>query len=116
MKKIRALVFDGALPARLGFAVLWLSLFAYAGRPLIAAARAGGLTPAIAWLVLFAFSLLPILPVLARRADPLRKRSLLHWTGYATLAVFSTLLILVALGDVVRLTFLIARATVPSQT
>src|SRR5712691_8112825 len=116
MNKIRALVFDGALTARLAFAALWLSLFAYAGRPLLVAARAGGIAPAIAWLALFGCSLLPLLPVLVRRTDALRKRSIMHWTGYATLAIFSMLLVLVALSDVVRLAFFIARAAVPSQT
>jgi uncharacterized protein len=103
MKKVRSLVLDGALPARAAFAAVWLSLFAYAGRPLLVAAHAGGVAPAIAWLALLGCSLLPFLPVFVRRTDALHKRSVMHWIGYATLAVFSLLLVLVALSDVVRL-------------
>ncbi|HEX9161298.1 MAG TPA: metallophosphoesterase, partial [Thermoanaerobaculia bacterium] len=103
MRKIRALVLDGALPSRLALIAVWLSLFAYAGRPLLVAAHVEGIAPAIAWSALFCCSLLPMLPALARRTDPLLKRSLLHWTGYATLGVFSLLLVLVALSDVLRL-------------
>ncbi|HEY3052299.1 MAG TPA: metallophosphoesterase [Thermoanaerobaculia bacterium] len=115
MKKIRALVFDGALPARLAFVTIWLSLFAYAGRPLLVAASAGGIAPAIAWLALFGCSMLPMLPVLVRRTDPLRKRSFLHWTGYATLGIFSLLLVLVALSDVLRLSLLLMHFAINSR-
>jgi uncharacterized protein len=111
MKKIRALVLDGALPSRLLFVTVWLSLFAYAGRPLLVAAHVEGVAPAIAWLGLLACSLMPMLPVLARRNDPLIKRSVLHWTGYVVLGVFSTLLVLVALSDIVRLLFAISVQT-----
>ena len=103
MRKIRAIVFDGTLPSRLLFAAVWLSLFAYAGRPLLVAAHAGGISPWLAWLGLLACSLLPMLPVFARRSDALLKRSILHWAGYATLSVFSLLLVLTLTSDVVRL-------------
>jgi predicted MPP superfamily phosphohydrolase len=112
MKKIRALVLDGALPSRLLFVTVWLSLFAYAGRPLLVAAHVEGIAPAIAWSALFGCSLLPLLPVLARRSDTLLKRALLHWTGYAVLGLFSLLLVLVALSDIVRLLFAISVQTI----
>jgi uncharacterized protein len=111
MRKIRSLVMDGALPARLAFVTVWFSLFAYAGRPLLVAAHVEGVAPAIAWVALFGCSLLPMLPAIARRSDGLRKRSLLHWTGYIPLGVFSLLLVLVALSDIVRLLFTVSVRT-----
>jgi predicted MPP superfamily phosphohydrolase len=113
MKRIRSLARNGAAPIRfVALPAVWLSLFAYAGRPLVAAARAGGVAPALAWGGIFILSLLPMLPMLVRRSDHLRRRTLTHWAGYATLAVFATLLILVAAGDVIRLaSFLASLAT-----
>jgi hypothetical protein len=86
-----------ALASQTRFAVMaavWLSLFAYAGRPLLAGAAAAGLAPALGWTLLFVAALLPALPML------LGTRSSIHWTGYATLALFSTLFVLVIVGDV----------------
>jgi predicted MPP superfamily phosphohydrolase len=83
------------------FAAVWLSLFAYAGRPLLVAAAAAGIAPAGAWSILFALSLLPLLPFLVQRG---------HWSGYATLTLFSSLLVLVLLGDVLRLFDFFARS------
>lgn len=83
-------------------AAVWLGLFAYAGRPVLAGAAAAGIAPAGAWMILLALSLLPLLPFLAQRG---------HWSGYATLALFSSLLVLVLLGDVVRGVYGIARWT-----
>ncbi|HEV7921497.1 MAG TPA: metallophosphoesterase [Thermoanaerobaculia bacterium] len=113
MKRIRTLARNGAAPIRfVALPAVWLALFAYAGRPVVAAARAGGLAPALAWGGIFLLSLLPILPMLVRRSDHLRRRTVMHWTGYATLAVFATLLILVAAGDLIRLgSFLASLAT-----
>lgn len=91
-------------------AAVWLSLFSYAGRPLLAGAAAAGLTPAAAWSALIVLSLLPILPL------ALRRRPLAHWTGYATLAVFSTLLVLVLIGDLLRAGYYLARWVVSAQT
>jgi predicted MPP superfamily phosphohydrolase len=116
MKRIRALAASGPWAARLLFVAVWLSLFAYAGRPLLAAAQAGGLAPAVGWALLAGLAFLPVLPVLARRDDALVRRSLLHWIGYATLAVFSLLLVLVALTDVVRFALFLASATLPART
>jgi predicted MPP superfamily phosphohydrolase len=95
---------------------IWLALFAYAGRPIVVAAQAGGIAPVFAWLAVFALSLLPLLPVLARRGEDLRRRSLMHWAGYTTLGLFSLLLILGLLSDVVRFVDLFLRATISSRT
>src|SRR5687767_2045692 len=108
-KRIRAI----ALASQTRIAVtaaVWLSLFAYAGRPLLAGAAAAGLTPAFAWSALVAFSVLPFLPRVMRRGTRA------HWTGYATLAVFSTLLVLVLIGDVLRAGYHLARWAISAQT
>jgi predicted MPP superfamily phosphohydrolase len=99
MRKPRVLAL--ASQSRLvAMAALWLGLFAYAGRPVLAGAAAAGIAPAGAWTILLALSLLPLLPFLVRRA---------HWSGYATLALFSSLLVLVLLTDVMRGAYLVAR-------
>jgi predicted MPP superfamily phosphohydrolase len=81
-------------------AALWLSLFAYAGRPILAGAAAAGIAPGGAWAILLGLSILPLLPFVIQRA---------HWTGYVTLALFSSLLVLVFLGDLARGAFLLVR-------
>jgi hypothetical protein len=81
-------------------AAIWLALFAYAGRPLLAGAAAAGIAPAIAWLSLFLLSLLPVVTTFARRAQSV---------GYAILAVMAPLLVLVLLGDVIRGLYSLAR-------
>lgn len=96
MKKIRTLVRDGSLLPRLLFVAVWLSLFAYAGRPLLTAAAAGGIAPAIAWSGLIGLAFVPLLPLV-------RKHSVTHWIGYATLAVFSALLVMSVLTDLLRI-------------
>lgn len=88
---------------------VWLSLFAYAGRPLLAGAAAAGLAPALGWTLLFVAALLPALPML------LGTRSSIHWTGYATLGLFSTLLVLVFISDVVRAAYALARFALPAS-
>ena len=115
MKKIRTLAYQSPIAGRLLFALIWLSLFSYAGRPLLAAAAAGGVAPVLAWGGLIGLALLPALPAFAGRTDALLKRSALHWIGYATLAVFSTLLVLVLLSDIIRAVLFIARAAVPAH-
>jgi len=87
-------------------AALWLSLFAYAGRPVLAGAAAAGIAPAVGWTILFVLAILPLLPFLVQRA---------HWTGYVTLALFSSLFVLVFLGDVTRGLYLLAR-TIAGQS
>jgi predicted MPP superfamily phosphohydrolase len=97
-KPARALALDWQ-PRNAVIAAIWLALFAYAGRPVLIGAAAAGIAPAGAWTILFVLSLLPLFPFLVRRG---------HWSGYATLALFSSLLVLVLLGDVVRVVYLIA--------
>jgi uncharacterized protein len=103
MNRIRAITFKGSLIPRAAFAAIWMCLFAYAGRPLLVTAAAGGVAPAIAWSALVILAALPFLPIFIGRGDALAKRSFAHWIGYATAAVFSLLFVLVALGDIVRL-------------
>ena len=108
MKRIRTIAREGALPSRLLFVTVWLSLFAYAGRPLLVAAHAGGIAPAIAWLSLLFCSALPLMAILIRRPST-------HLAGYTTLAVFSLLLVLVAFSDLVRLSYLLAHVAINSR-
>jgi uncharacterized protein len=105
MKKLRTLVRDGALFPRLLFVTLWMALFVYAGRPLLVAAAAGGIAPALAWSGLIGLAFLPLLPLVI-------PRSLTHWIGYATLGLFSTLLVMSVLTDVVRIGLHIASAAI----
>jgi uncharacterized protein len=84
---------------------VWLALFIYAGRPLLVGAAAAGIAPAVAWASLVMLAAVPVLPLFVRRG------SAAHWIGYATLGVFSTLLVLVLLGDVVRLAYHVLRLT-----
>lgn len=84
-------------PGRIAlFLAVWLSLFAYAGRPLLAGAAVAGIAPAIAWLALLVAALLPVVPWLVQG------RGATHWTSYVMLAFFSTLFGLVVIGDVLR--------------
>ena len=117
MSRIRSRVLNSAFPIRFVLMpAIWLSLFAYAGRPLVVAAQAGGLAPWVAWVSVLALSILPLLPVIGRRSDHLRRRAVMHWAGYSTLALFSLLLIFVFLSDVVRFIDLFIRATIPAHT
>ncbi|HEX6096608.1 MAG TPA: metallophosphoesterase [Thermoanaerobaculia bacterium] len=111
MKKRR--IREIALASQTRFALMtavWLSLFAYAGRPVLAGAAAAGLAPAAGWTLLLVAALLPALPWF------LGSRSSIHWTGYATLAVFSTLLVLTFVGDVLRGAYTLARWVLSAQT
>ena len=89
-------------------AAVWLSLFAYAGRPILAGAAAAGLAPAAGWLLLLAFAIVPAMPLFAGR------RTSAHWSGYAILALFSMLLVLVIIGDVFRGAYTLARLAIPA--
>jgi predicted MPP superfamily phosphohydrolase len=116
MPRLRALALNSALPIRFVLIpAIWLALFAYAGRPIVVAARAGGVAPGLAWGAIFLMSLLPLLPALARRTGDRKRRSLMHWAGYGTLALFSLLLILVLLSDAVRFADLFVRASLPPR-
>jgi predicted MPP superfamily phosphohydrolase len=92
------------------FGAIWISLFAYAGRPLLIGAAVAGVAPALAWIAL---AVLAALPLLSWRD---RDSSLTNWTGYAILALFSTLLVLVLAGDVVGGLYSLARWTLSGQT
>jgi len=95
-------------PIRIAVLVtIWFSLFAYAGRPLLTAAHMAGVSRVAAWGGLFLISLLPLLA--------LRRRTLPQFTGYATLGLFSTLLIVVLFGDVIRLSWWIARGSLDGR-
>lgn len=86
---------------------VWLALFVYAGRPLLAGAAAAGIAPAVAWLALFALSLLPVITMFAGRGQAV---------GYAILGVFSSLLVLTVLGDFARAGYAIARTFAEAGT
>jgi predicted MPP superfamily phosphohydrolase len=107
MSRFKTLVLQRPQTRLLLFAALWLSLFAYAGRPLLAGAAAAGIAPAIAWSALFALALLPALPMVLRRGQ---------WAGYALLPLFATLLVLVFVTDLARLAYFAARWITASQT
>lgn len=92
------------------FGALWLSLFVYAGRPLLIGAAVAGVAPALAWIAL---AVLAALPLLSWRD---RDSSLTNWTGYAILGLFSTLLVLVLVGDVLGGLYSLARWTLSGQT
>ncbi|HEX9982833.1 MAG TPA: metallophosphoesterase [Thermoanaerobaculia bacterium] len=110
MRRLRALAVTAAPHTRLLlFAAVLMSLFAYAGRPLLIAAAAAGAPPALAWSSLFVLAMLPMLAWFGRG------RPAAHWIGYATLALFSLLFTLVVLGDVVRLSFRIAGAMLDAR-
>jgi len=116
MSRIRSLALNSAAHIRFVLIpAIWLALFAYSGRPIVVAAQAGGVTPELAWGGIFALSLLPLLPLLARRSGDLKRQSLMHWAGYSTLALFSLLLIFGLLSDVIRVFDLLIRATIPSH-
>lgn len=92
---------------------VWMSVFAYAGRPLLAGAAAVGLAPAMAWGLLCVAAFLPMLPLVLRgRAGA---SSGAQWTGYATLALFSTLFALVLITDAMRGVYALARWAAAGQ-
>jgi hypothetical protein len=88
---------------------LWVGLHLYAARPLLVAAAAGGIAPLAAWAVVLITPFLSMLPLLARRPFA-------HWIGYATMSIFSMLLVLVATSDLIRLALRIVSATVSGRT
>lgn len=104
MGRVKTLALRTAPGVLLAVAV-WLSLFAYAGRPLLVAAASLSVPPVLAWLALFALAGIGVLPAIYRRDFSLRGRSVMHWAGYMTVALFSILLTLVVMGDFVRLVY-----------
>lgn len=98
-RRSRAVAIAAAAPAKvLLSAAVWLSLFAYAGRPILTAAAAGGVAPALAWAAIVALSAVPLLGFFAGG-----KRLALQWLAWMTAGLFGVLLGLVALGDLLRL-------------
>jgi len=61
--------------------------------------------PRGAWIAVLLMPFLSILPMFASRS--LRSRSVAHWIGYASLSLFSMLLVLVLLGDTLRIGWLL---------
>lgn len=116
MKRTRVLARDSGSPIfRVSvLSLTWIALYAYAGRPLLVAAHAGGLAPAIAWGALVALSLLPPAALFqGRSAESMRMQSILQWSGYATMAIFSLLLTLVLAGDVIRVSYWLITHSLP---
>lgn len=117
MTRIRSLIYKSNEPLRVALvAAVWISLHIYAARPLLVAAAAEGIAPRAAWSVVLLMPFVSILPLFARRAHSLRLRSLTHWTGYASISVFSILLVLVLMSDVVRVSLLVLQASVSVRT
>ncbi|MDQ3281933.1 MAG: metallophosphoesterase [Acidobacteriota bacterium] len=87
--------------------LVWLALFTYAGRPLLAGAAAAGLAPFTAWLGLLALAAIPAFTLFTRRAQ---------LAGYTILGIFSTLLVLVIAGDVIRALYAFARWSFQQST
>src|SRR5437764_14084024 len=105
MSRIRALAANrNDLFRTLAAASLWIALHVYAARPLLALAPRG------AWIAVLLMPFVSILPLFARRDHSLRSRSLAHWIGYLSLSLFSMLLVVVLLGDALRLGWLIVVA------
>jgi uncharacterized protein len=100
MRKLRSLAGQGHIPTRLILITIWLSLFAYAGRPLLTAMHGLGVPPFAAWLILAGAAALP---------------ALRNWSGYAILGLFSLLLVLVLVSDLIRLAVFLAEATLSVQ-
>jgi predicted MPP superfamily phosphohydrolase len=116
MSRVRSLIQSNELFRSAGLFTLWVALHVYAARPLLVAAAAEGIRPLIAWSLVLVTPFISMLPFFARRSDALRLRSLAHWAGYATMSVFSILLVLVMTSDVVRLTLRIVSASVSART
>jgi hypothetical protein len=117
MSRIRSLIYKSNEPLRLALAaVVWVGLHVYAARPLLIAAAAEGIAPLAAWSVVLLMPFVSILPLVAWRTRSLRLRSLTHWTGYASISVFSILFVLVLMSDVVRVSLLLLRASISVST
>ncbi|HEY0139939.1 MAG TPA: metallophosphoesterase [Thermoanaerobaculia bacterium] len=108
MARIRTLTLS-ASPRIALFLAVWISLFIYAGRPLLIGAAAMNVAPWMAWSGLMLLAALPILPML------FRGKPLTSWAGYATMAVFSLLLALVLVTDLARGAYAFARWAFQAQ-
>src|ERR1051325_9853486 len=106
MSKLRAIAASSPRRAVLLSAV-WLSVFLYAGRPLRDAVVVAGLPDGAGWALLLVLALVPVLPFLTRRG---------HISGNLVIALFSTLLVLVVVSDVLRGAYYFARWAISAQT
>lgn len=106
MSRIRTAIRPNDLVRSAGLLTVWIALHIYAARPLLVAAAAGGIRPLIAWSVVLVLPFISMLPLFARQS------TFAQWTGYATLSLFSMLLVVVMTSDFVRLVLRIASATV----
>ena len=117
MARIRTLINNSTELLRLVLlSAVWISLHIYAARPLLVAAAAAGITPLVAWGVVLMMPFVSILPLFARRTQSPKLRSLTHWAGYASLSIFSMLLVLVLMSDVVRVSMFVLRQSVNART
>jgi hypothetical protein len=113
MRRIRALASNSNELIRMAaVAAIWIGLHVYAARPLLIAAAAGGVAPLAAWTAVLLMPFISMLPLFARSGSGSRLRSFAHWTGYASMSVFSILLVLVLTSDVLRLSLLVLRETI----
>jgi uncharacterized protein len=95
---------------------VWVALFSYAGRPILVAAHATGVAPHVAWIALVLLSIVPLLPFFTRSRSKAHATTVLHMTGYVTMALFAMLFVLVIASDVTRLvlaTLRVAAAALP---
>jgi len=117
MTRIRSLIYKSNESLRVALvAAIWIGLHIYAARPLLVTAAAEGIAPLVAWSVVLLMPFVSILPLIARRVHSLRLRSLTSWTGYTSISVFSILLVLVLMSDVVRVSLLVLQASVSIRT
>jgi len=104
--KLRAMTASSPTRAILLSAV-WLSIFFYAGRPVRDGIAAAGLPVGAGWGILLVLALMPVLPFLTRRG---------HISGNVVIAIFSTLLVLVFIGDVLTGAYSLTRWAMSAQT
>lgn len=104
MKRTRTLTAETLLLRLAPLLLVWAGLFAYAGRPIVVAAAHRGVGPALAWGAVLFMAMLSLVPILSGSGShPARK--LLSWAGYATMSLFSSLFVLVALRDLAHVAF-----------
>lgn len=114
MRRIRALASHPNELIRIAaIGAIWIGLHIYAARPLLVAAS--GIAPWAVWIAVMLTPFVSMLPFVARRDAAWKFRSFAHWIGYASMSVFSMLLVLVLTSDVARLMLLIVRATLNTR-
>ena len=101
------MLFPWASMRRLLAAAVLLSAFIYAGRPLLVGLAAIGVPRIPTWIVLMLVSILPLLPLVLRRA---------YWAGYVTLGLFSSLFVLVLFSDLARGAYRLVRWAASAHT